>query len=133
METKRINPNVKRSDDTNALMESCRVFWAFSNEQFSEGKKKIGLLEGEKLVDLGMGGFMPVKYKETFIQGMKDIADTFTEAMKDEEARKAYILYELDNHEAYYTHSIDDTMAALGDDFTREEILACFDGRRKKY
>ena len=56
METKRINPNVKRSDDTNALMESCRVFWAFSNEQFSEGKKKIGLLEGEKLVDLGMGG-----------------------------------------------------------------------------
>ena len=127
--TKRITPNVKRSNDTNALMDTCHVFWAFSNEQFTEGKAKIGHVQGEKLVDIGAGGFMPSKYKETFIQGMKDIALAFKEAMKDEEARKAHIKYELDNHEAYYTHDIDSTMDALGEDFTREEVLKVFKGR----
>ena len=133
METKKVNPNVKRSDDTNALMDKCKVFWAFSNEQFAEGKKKIGLLEGEKLVDIGAGGFMPARNKDIFLKGMNDIDIAFKEAMKDEKARRTHILYELENHEAYYTRSIDDTMAALGDDFTCEEVLAVFDGRRKKY
>jgi len=127
METaKIITPNVKRSDDMSALMDQCKVFWAFSNSQFDEGKKKIGLQEGERLVDMGVGGFMPVKYKDTFIQGMKDIDVAFKEAMKDEKARKAHILYELNNHEAYYTRNIDSTLDALGEDFTREEVVAVY-------
>lgn len=129
METKRTTPNVKRSDDTNALMDTCKVFWAFSDKQFIEGKTKIGLLEGEKLVDIGAGGFMPAKNVEMFTQGMDKIASEFKQAMKDEKARKAHILYELNNHEAYYTRSIESAMDALGEDFTREEVLKAFKGK----
>ncbi len=122
------NPKVKREEDTNALMTACKVFWAFSNEQFLEGKAKIGLQEGEKLLDIGMGGYMPARYKDDYIKGMKDIYLAFKEAMKDEKARKAHIKYELDNHEAYYTRDITSTLEALGDDFTREEVLKVFKG-----
>lgn len=127
--TKRINPKVKRANDTEALMEKCKVFWAFSNEQFDEGKAKIGLLAGERLTDIGAGGFIPSKNVDIFTQGMKAIRLAFKEAMKDEKARKAHILYELNNHEAYYTRDIEDTLSALGSDFTREEVLKVFKGR----
>ena len=110
-------------------MDTCKVFWAFSNEQFTEGKSRVGLLEGEKLIDIGAGGFMPAKYKDTYIKGMKDIALAFKEAMKDEKARIAHIKYELNNHEAYYTRNIDSTLDALGEDFTREEVLKVFKGK----
>lgn len=122
---------MKRLDDTNELMESCKVFWAFSDKQFIEGKAKIGLLENEKLIDIGAGGFMPSKYKDIFIQDMENINIAFKEAMKDKKDRRQHILYELNNHEAYYTHDIESTLNALGDDFTREEVLSVFDGRRK--
>lgn len=131
METikKRIPPRVKRSDDINALMDACQVFWAFSNEQFAEGKAKIDLQEGEKLIDIGAGGFMPAKHKTAYIEGMKAIYLAFKNAMRDEKARKAHILYELNNHEAYYTRDIESTLEALGEDFTREEVYKIFKGR----
>ena len=120
--TKRVTPNVKRSDDINALMTECKVFWAFSIEQFEEGKVKVGHVKGEKLIDIGSGGYMPSKYRETFTQGMKDIAIAFKQAMKDEKVRRAHILYELNNHEAFYSRDITSTLDALGEDFTREEV-----------
>ena len=126
-----MTPNVKRQNDINALMDTCQVFWAFSNSQFDEGKAKCNLQPDEKLIDIGVGGFMPAKHKDTYIQGMKDIYLTFKEAMKDEKARKDHIAYELNNHEAYYTRDITSTLDALGEDFTKEEVLAVFDGRRK--
>lgn len=124
--TKRVTPHVKRSDDTNALMDTCQVFWAFSNAQFAEGKAKINLQEGEKLIDIGAGGFMPAKNKHMYLDGMKAIYLAFKEAMSDAKARKAHILYQLNNHEAYYTRSIEDTLDALGDDFSRDEVQAVF-------
>ncbi len=124
--TKKVNANDKRSDDMNALMTECKVFWAFSNSQFEEGKIKVGHIKGEKLIDIGAGGFMPAVNKDKFIQGMKNIAIAFKQAMKDEKARKAHIAYELNNHEAFYTRDITSTLEALGDDFTREEVLAVY-------
>jgi len=129
---KKLSPKVKREQDTNALMDECKVFWAFSKTQFEEGKKKIGLLEGEKLVDIGAGGFMPLKYKDKYINGMEAIYLAFKDAMKDEKARKAHILYELNNHEAYYSMDISDTLDALGEDFTREEVAEVFNKNRSK-
>jgi hypothetical protein len=123
-ETKRITPNVKRSDDTNALFTECQVFWAFSNEQFAEGKSKLP--EGEKLVQIPHGGFMPKRNVDKLIAGMKVIDEAFKEAMRDAKARKAHILYELNNHEAYYTRDIESTLDALGDDFSRDEVMSVY-------
>jgi hypothetical protein len=123
-ETKRITPNVKRSDDMDALFTECQVFWAFSREQLAQGK--AGLPEGEKLVDIGAGGFMPAKNIDKLIAGMKVIDAAFKEAMRDAKARRDHILYELNNHEAYYTRDIESTLDALGDDFSEDEVLAVF-------
>ena len=123
-----MNANDKRQKEIEKLMEECAVFWAFSNKQFEENKTP--LQDGEKYVDIGGGGFMPKHNVDTYINGMKKIAKDFKKAMKDEKARKAHIQYELNNHEAYYTRNIDSTMDALGDDFTREEVLSVFDGRK---
>lgn len=127
--TKRVTPHVRRQNDANALIEQCQVFFAFSREQFAEGKAHTKLSEGEKLVDIGMGGFMPKRNVQKYIDGMKKIDEEFKQAMKDEKLRKEHIRYELGNHEAFYTGSIESTMEALGEDFTSDEVLKVFKGR----
>lgn len=124
-----MNANTKRQEDMNKLFKDLKVFWAFSKKQFEENKTPLA--DGDKYVDIGAGGFIPKSNFQALIKGMKKIKKEFKEAMKDEKARKDHILYELNNHEAYYTHSIESTMDALGEDFTREEVLNVFDGRRK--
>ena len=126
-----MTPKVIRQNQVNELLDNCKVFWAFSNEQFEAGKLKSPLKEGEKYLDIGGGGYMPKGNIDAFNSGMKAITKTFKDAMKDVKARRDHIAYELNNHEAYYTHSIDSTMDALGEDFTREEVANVFDGRRK--
>lgn len=120
----------KRETDTNNLFTSLGVFWAFSNEQFKEGLVKLA--EGEKLADIGAGGFIPKHNVEALIQGMKDIDDTFKNAIKENKARETHILYELNNHEAYYTGSIDDTMRTLGDDYTAQEVIEVFKSTKQR-
>jgi hypothetical protein len=124
-----MTPYDKKQADTNALFTECQVFWAFSQKQFDENKTP--LLDGEKYVEIGAGGYMPKSNVDKLIAGMKKINNDFKQAMQDDEARKAHIKYQLNNHEAYYTHSIESTLDALGEDFTREEVLSVFDGRRK--
>lgn len=116
----------KREKALNDLSTACGVFWAFNNEQFHEGKAKCGLLKGEKLADIGCGGFMPLKNVEMYKAGIKAIDEDFRQAMQDKKVREDYIRYELFNHEAFYTMSISSTLEALGGDFTKEEVLAVF-------
>lgn len=120
------NANDVRQKAVNDLLTECRVFWAFSNSQFEEGVKKTALEDGDKLIDIGMGGFMPKSCLDKFTTGMEAINKAFDEAMKDEKARVEYIKYELNNHEAGYTRNIDSTMEALGEGFTREEVAKVF-------
>ena len=124
-------PKEIRQQSIDALMTKCRVFWAFSEKQLEEGKEKTSLQDGDKLVSIGAGGFMPKSEVDTFLQGMDEIQATFKQAMKDKKARRDHIAYELNNHEAYYTRNISSTLDALGEDFTREEVMEVFDGRLK--
>lgn len=126
-----MNPNDKREKDVNTLIKSIGMFFAFSNEQFEQNKTP--LKEGEKYIDIGMGGYIPKGNLDQYITGMNAIDDEFKNAMKDKKARRDHIAYELNNHEAYYTRSIESTMESLGEDFTREEVLTVFDGRKTIY
>lgn len=128
----------KRQNDTNALLDSLSVFWAFSNEQFKEGLDKLftsgKMKSGEKITNIGAGGFMPSKNVDAMLKGLEEIENTFKASIKEAKARVEHILYELNNHEAFYTGNTESTLSALGDDYTADEVIAVYKQyKAKKY
>lgn len=122
-------------EETNKLITDCDVFFAFGTDQFKEGiaklKEKGVLLEGEKVTDIGAGGFMPSKNVQKYIQGNKDIDKQYKKLLKDEKERKTYILYELHNHEVFYTGNINDFCSTYMSHIPKEEILSVYKSHAK--
>lgn len=112
------------------LFRECLVFWAFSKQQFETGKTQ--LQEGEKYVSIGGGGYMPEGKVKQLREGMAEVEAWYQEAIKDNQIRQQNIAYELANHEAYYTGSIEDTLDELGEDYTAEEVWEVYNRERKK-
>jgi len=108
----------------NKLIDTCNMFFAFSNEQFAEGAKKHPLKESEKYLSIGAGGYMPKHNLETFEKGVEEIEKTFKAQIKEFKMREKHILYELNNHECFYTGDITTAVDALGEDYTAEECNA---------
>ena len=114
----------------NNLFTACKVFWAFSDEQFAQNKTPLA--EGEKYISIGAGGYMPKSQRAALEAGMKQIEKDYKEAVKANKQRKENILFELRNYECFYVGDIDDAMPALGSDYTREEVQQVFNESRKK-
>ncbi len=116
-----------------ALMEECHVFWAFNNEQFEEGRLKHPLAEGDKYVRIAGGGLMYRSKIDAWETGWKELNKWFKKAIKDTKgARRAHIVYELGNHEAWYTNDIGTTMDALGEGYTKKEVWKVWYEEQKK-
>ena len=115
----------RQQNEYNAFSKTC-MFFAFSNEQFNEGMKKLGLNtnDTDKIYSIGLGGFiLRTKSKEQF-----KLLDRFDaerkNAIKNDKDGTGFIKemfeYEMYNHEYGYTRDISDTLDALG--ITAEEI-----------
>lgn len=133
MKTSQVNITdlkVEKQNKVDALITSCRVFFAFSNEQFTSNMPTLE--EGDKIVSMGAGGYLPKSQVQNWIDGMDAIGKWYKGATKSIKLRKQNIAYELSNHEAYYTGDISDTLDALGEDYTREEVLEVFYKERRK-
>lgn len=113
------------------LIKNCSMFFAFSDEQFT--KNKTPLQPGEKYVSAGAGAYLPKGQVDNYLNGMKAIRDWRKSIIKDNKLRKENILYELNNHEAFYTGEIEDTLDALGDNYTAKEVWEVYHQNRKKY
>lgn len=114
----------------NELLDKCQVFWAFSKEQFEEGKAKYPIAEGAKYASIGAGGYMPSSNVDEFIAGNKAIEKWKKQARKEVKAEEA-ILYELNNHEAFYTGTIADAMEVLGPiGYTTEQVKKVYHANR---
>lgn len=100
------------------------MFFAFSKDQFEEGKTKIGCEPDEKLVSIGMGGYIKKQDKETFIDMMKQHEKEHFNNMLENEQKDEYVYhmvqYELGNHEFSYTYEREDALEACG--ITKEMI-----------
>lgn len=121
----------EREDKQSELFKECGVFFAFSNEQFSEGKTTLE--EGDKYVSMGMGGYLPKSKVAAFNAGWKELAKWYKKEVADnKKLRREEIVYELGNHEAWYTGDIEDTMCALGPDYTRKEVWKIFNSEKEK-
>lgn len=112
------------------LIEKCSMFFAFSNEQFNQNKTP--LQEGEKYVSIGMGSYLPKGQVDNYINGVKEINKWFKDTIKSNKVRREHILYELCNHEAFYTNDIGDTLETLGEYYTEAEVMEVFRSERKK-
>jgi hypothetical protein len=110
------------------LLKDCKVFFAFSNEQFETNKTE--LKEGEKYISIGAGGYMPKSYIQTYLDGSKDIEKWYKKSIKEGKQQDAEILYELNNHECFYTGSIDDILYLP---YTREQIMKVYNENYHKY
>lgn len=111
------------SEKLTTLMNECGVFFAFSNEQFHENKTP--LQEGEKYVSIGAGGYMPKSKINDYLKGLKAINQwEKTEIKKIKDGKEQHILYELRNHECFYTCDIEYAVNVLP--YSKKEVWAVF-------
>lgn len=102
------------------------MFFAFSNEQFADGMKKLGLKPNQtnKLYSMGMGGYYKKDDAPKLHEMRRRHDSEFREAIKADETGEGFILemfkYELANHEYCITYDVSDTLDALG--LTVEEV-----------
>lgn len=105
---------------TSELFEKCGVFFAFSDEQFLENKTP--LKEGEKYISIGGGGYMPKGNYDTFKEGMKSITKIGKKKVEENKLAETEILYELNNHECFYTSDYSDVVDMFKGTYTEEQI-----------
>jgi hypothetical protein len=117
---------LEKGEKIGDLCHRTGLFWAFSNKQFEEGKKENPIAENEKYMSIGMGGYLPSKNIDDWINGMKEIEEWEKEEIKKVESEEA-ILYELNNYECFYTGEIEpalDALLPLG--YTKEQIKGVY-------
>jgi len=113
-------------DAQTALFNECGAFFAFSNQQFNEGKK-----EGKKYVNMGAGMICEEEHVERLINGLHDIHTKGIAQDIEENTIEGVIKRELYNHEAFYTGDISDTVDSLGMyPVTREQVYAVYQSER---
>ena len=93
--------------------------FAFSNQQFEEGMKELGLTvnDTDKIVPISGGGFIRKSDVETFNEMNRRHREEEKKAIENDPTGEGYIKdmfeYELGNHEYGYTHDLDETLSAL--------------------
>jgi hypothetical protein len=104
------------------------TFFAFSDKEFAEGMKKLGLNpdDTDKILKIGGGGFIRKSDSKAFA----DMVDSFNSDLKmllnDDNALYDALVYELENHEYCITGDPTDTLDVFGlsvSDLEKDERL----------
>lgn len=117
----------RHEKEYNDFTKDC-VFFAFSNQQFEDGMKKIGLNPGDtdKVYSIGHGGCILRTKSHEYNEMLMRFVNEHNKAVSDDKDGTGYIRqmfeYEMNNHEYGYTRDIEDTLDALG--LTEDEIIA---------
>lgn len=93
------------------------MFFAFSNQQFAEGMKELGLTPDDtnKIYKLGNTGGYYLRTDAERLHSMFDRhAQELEAAMKDADFAVGAFKYQLNNHEYCVTHDSSDALGALG-------------------
>lgn len=121
MENKYLETKERHQKEFNAFP----IMFAFSNKQFEEGMKKLGLKasDTDKIYRFGStGGY----YKREDAKDLRDMLDRHNkemqEGLEDDQFLKQAFEYELANHEYCVTYDVTDTLSALG--MTEEEAYS---------
>lgn len=98
------------------------IFFAFNNEQFSEGMQKVGLtIEDKKQIfSLGAGGYIRKDRSSAFSAMFKRHAEERATRKLEEKFLFDSLVYELQNHEFCITLDTAEALNALG--YNKEDI-----------
>ena len=96
------------------------LMYAFSNEQFEEGKKKLCVKDDKELVRIGGGGFIKKVDAHLLDEMINRHNKEYEELMQNDEFVYSAFYYELGNHEYCITLDPEDTLEALC--LTAEEV-----------
>lgn len=110
---------------TTKCFEKYGVFFAYSKKQFDDGVLKIKLDAGEKVVNVISGAYCKSSVADDFIAELEAIFEQNKKDMLEKVGVETIIKYELENHESYYTGSIDSACDALADlDITDRALIS---------
>lgn len=120
---------ILETDEYNKILKESGVFWAFDKKQFNENKT---LLEGDddKYVSIGCGGFMPKSKTKKLRERLDELDIKIENLIKKNKQEENHILYELDNHECFYTGSITEAERVLP--YSQEQILNVYRNNYKE-
>lgn len=114
------------------ILDEYKVFWAFSKEQLEQGKMKTRISEDKDLVSIGMGGFCPRKNADKlFAQLDKEENRYNKELKKEKDAKEQAILYELNNHECFYTQNFSAVVEIFKSLYSKKDIATVFNKRSR--
>lgn len=101
------------------------LFWAFSEEQFKNGVKKVNATPENKIVSIGAGGYILKNKLKEFKDLNENNSKELKEKLKDKDFFYDAVLYELDNHEYCITGDESDALGTLGinENFINENNL----------
>lgn len=108
------------------IFKKVNLFFAFNQEQFEEGKAANPIGEGETYIRVAGGGILPKKNLITYKKKMSAAIQWYEDTIKENNLKEEEILYELRNHEAFYTGDIEDTCDLFEGRYTTEEIQTIF-------
>ena len=110
---------------------------AFSDKQFEEAKKKLGVTEDSELVRTSVGGIIRKTDSKAYTELFQLINTQDEEAMKDDDYLYHGFVCELANHEFSYTYDPTDTLDCFGltiDELNaNERLLSIFNKAKTKY
>lgn len=101
-------------DKQGEKINSFPMFFAFSNEQFEEGKKKLKIKENKDLVRTRAGGFIRKSDLEAYKNMWLELDSDLKQNMKDDSFLYDAFRYELNNHEFIITYDYEDVLGVFG-------------------
>ncbi len=121
-----MNAYTELKEKQQAEVNAFPMFFAFTQQSFDEGMKRLGLepTDTASIISIGNGGYIRKSDKDAFLAMFARQKQEREEAIKADRTGDGYIFqmfyYELNNHEFGYTGDPEDTLDALK--ITEEEI-----------
>lgn len=120
----KINPYLEFKSQQEKVLSKFPQFFAFNENQFNEGLKKLGTTKKD-ILGTGYGGFIRKTDKECYLKMFEEIDKALNEKLKDEYFLYCAFRYELNNHEFIITSDYDDTLRVFGlqyDKLTKKQL-----------
>mgnify|MGYP003463849408 len=101
------------------------MFFAYNEKQYEEGKQTLEVIEDKELCSIGYGGYIRKKDLQSFNSMVEKHEIELKQSIENDKTGEGFIydmfLYELENHEYFITHEIDDTLDALS--LTLDDVI----------